>query len=204
MCWRALCSSLVVALVAPGALLAQDRSEQLTTITHVTVIDLTSGRTLPDREVVLQGDRIVSLDGPDSGKAPEGRVIDGQGAFLIPGLWDMHVHIQDLEDLPLYIANGITGVRMMFGVRKPKELRAKFATGGASPEVIVGSIILDGDPPVWEGSILIHKPDDARRVVDEVKASGADFIYIGVGAQQAALFLKQAAQGGLKIKVLGN
>ena len=188
MCWRALCSSLVVALVAPGALLAQDRSGELTSITHVTVIDVSSGRKLPDREVLLEGDRIVALDGPDSGRAPQGRVIDAQGAFLIPGLWDMHVHIQDLEDLPLYIANGITGVRMMFGVRKPKELRAKFATGGASPEVIVGSIILDGDPPVWEGSILIHKPDDARRVVDEVKASGADFVKIYNGIPRDAYF----------------
>ena len=156
-------------------------------ITRVTVIDVSTGAKLADRTVVLQGDRILSVDPPDSAKPPQGRVIDAHGAFLIPGLWDMHVHIQDLEDLPLYIANGVAGVRMMFGVKKPNELRAKLATVTA-PEVIIGSIILDGDPPVWPGSIVIHKPDDARRVVDEVKASGADFVEIGNAIPRDAYF----------------
>jgi hypothetical protein len=181
-------AALLLFLLAPACyVLAQSPPPEITSITNVTVIDVSTGSKLTDRTVVLQGDRIVSVEASDAEKPPQGRVIDARGAFLIPGLWDMHVHIQDLEDLPLYIANGVTGVRMMFGVKKPNELRAKLATV-TSPEVSIGSIILDGDPPVWEGSIIIHKPDDARRVVDEVKASGADFVKIYNGIPRDAYF----------------
>jgi hypothetical protein len=90
----------------------------------------------------------------------------------------MHVHIQDLEDLPLYIANGVTGVRLMFGSKHTPSLLAKVAGVAAAPEVIYGSAIVDGDPPVWEGSIVIKNPGDARRTVDEIKADGADFVKI--------------------------
>jgi amidohydrolase family protein len=185
---RPFAALLFFALIPACSVFAQNPPPEITSISHVTVIDVSSGAKLADRTVLLQGDRILSVYGPESPKAPQGRVIDAHGAFLIPGLWDMHVHIQDLEDLPLYIANGVTGVRMMFGVKKPNELRTRLATAPASPEVIVGSIILDGDPPVWDGSILIHKPDDARRVVDEMKASGADFVKIYNGIPRDAYF----------------
>ena len=188
MCIRVLAALVILCLTLGCSVFAQNPPLEITSITHVTVIDVAAGTKLPDRVVVLQGERILSVDGPDTSKALQGHVIDAHGAFLIPGLWDMHVHIQDLEDLPLYIANGVTGVRMMFGVKNPNELRAKFATSSAAPEVIMGRIILDGDPPVWEGSIIIHKPDDARRVVDEVKASGADFVKIYNGIPRDAYF----------------
>src|SRR5215472_8722698 len=105
----------------------------------------------------------------------------------MPGLWDMHVHIQDLEDLPLYVANGVTGVRLMFGSKKTKELRARFASVPVSPDILVGSAIVDGDPPAWPGSIVAHK-SDARRVVDEIKESGADFVKIYNGIPRDAFF----------------
>jgi len=184
---RALPASLALVIIASCPLAAQTPRQESTSITHVTVIDVTTGKKLPDQTVVLQGDRIVSVSAADAA-APQGRVIDAHGSFLIPGLWDMHVHIQDLEDLPLYIANGVTGVRMMFGAKDAKELRAKLSTAPVSPEVIVGSAIVDGDPPVWPGSILVHKPDEARRIVDEIKASGADFVKIYNGIPRDAYF----------------
>src|SRR5690348_15743171 len=189
---RTLLAAIVLAVSAVTLHAAQNPApaadSNVTTIIHVTVVDVASGKELPDQTVVLQGDRIISLAPSDNSVASQGRVVDAQGAFLIPGLWDMHVHIQDLEDLPLYIANGVTGVRMMFGVKKPNELRARFAKEAAAPEVIIGSIIVDGDPPVWPGSIVIHNAKDARRVVDEIKASGADFVKIYNGIPRDAYF----------------
>lgn len=167
---------------------AQTSAPDTTTILHVTVVDVASGKELSDESVILQGDRIVSVAAADPSAAPHGRVVDAHGAYLIPGLWDIHVHIQDLEDLPLYIANGVIGVRMMFGVKKPNELRARLAQLPAAPDVILGSIILDGDPPVWPRSIVIHNANDARRVVDEIKASGADFVKIYNGIPRDAYF----------------
>jgi hypothetical protein len=147
-------------------------------ITHVTVMDVATGKKMPDQTVVLQGDRILSVAAFDSAGPPQGRVIDAHGNFLIPGLWDMHVHIQDLEDLPLYIANGVTGVRLMFGSKHTPSLRAKIASTPVVPEVIFGSAIVDGDPPVWEGSIIVKNADGARHTVDEIKEDGADFVKI--------------------------
>jgi hypothetical protein len=185
---RVLPAALALSLIASLPLVAQTSPQETTSITHVTVIDVATGKELPDQTVVLRSDRILSIAGSDPGNPPQGRLVDTHGGFLIPGLWDMHVHIQDLEDLPLYIANGVTGVRVMFGAKDARELRAKFATAPATPEVIVGSVIVDGDPPVWPGSILVHKPDEARRIVDEIKASGADFVKIYNGIPRDAYF----------------
>jgi imidazolonepropionase-like amidohydrolase len=181
-------SAILVLGLIPACLFAGQSSPEITSITHVTVIDVSSGTKLPDRTVALQGERIVSIAAVDSAPAPQGRMIDAHAGFLIPGLWDMHVHIQDLEDLSLYIANGVTGVRLMFGSKNPKELRAKLVTAPIAPQVLVGSAILDGDPPVWQGSIIVHKPDEARRIVDEVKAGGADFVKIYNGIPRDAYF----------------
>ena len=160
-----------------------------TTMVHVTVVDVATGKDSPDQTVVLQGDHIVSVATFDANSTPpQGSVLDAHGAYLIPGLWDMHVHIQDLEDLPLYIANGVTGVRLMFGVKKTSDLRARLTKEPAAPEVLFGSIIVDGDPPVWPGSIVIDNAKDARRAVDEIKESGADFVKIYNGIPRGAYF----------------
>jgi hypothetical protein len=185
---RVLSAALALSLIASLPLVAQTAPQETTSITHVTVVDVATGKELPDQTVVLRSDRILSIARSDPSNPPQGRIVDAHGGFLIPGFWDMHVHIQDLEDLPLYIANGVTGVRMMFGAKDARELRAKFATAPVAPEVIVGSAIVDGDPPVWPGSILVHKPDEARRIVDEIKASGADFVKIYNGIPRDAYF----------------
>src|ERR1700722_4882132 len=73
----------VGASVSPSALV----------IAHVTVIDVETGRTLPDMSVVVEGERIAQMGPAREVKIPKGaQVVDGAGKFLIPGLWDMHVH----------------------------------------------------------------------------------------------------------------
>jgi imidazolonepropionase-like amidohydrolase len=85
----------------------------------VNIVDGTSTDVRPDRTVIVRGNRI-ELEGPASStRAPAGaRVIDGRGKYLIPGLWDVHVHtVVPAGDqvLPLYVANGVTGIRDMAG-----------------------------------------------------------------------------------------
>ena len=190
---RTLLATIVLAVCTPALHAAQNpvpaADSNATAIIHVTVVDIATGKESPNQTVILQGDRIVSVAAFDASAAtPQGRVLDARGAYLIPGLWDMHVHIQDLEDLPLYLANGVTGVRLMFGVKNSNDLRARLAKEPAAPEIILGSIIVDGDPPVWPGSIVIHNAKDARRAVDEIKESGADFVKIYNGIPRDAYF----------------
>jgi hypothetical protein len=185
---RQFCTAFATILIGSCPLAAQTAPKDTTSITHVTVVDVATGKKLPEQTVVLQGDRILSVAAFDSGNPPQGRVVDAQGDFLIPGLWDMHVHIQDLEDLPLYIANGVTGVRMMSGNKNTKQLRAKLSTAPVAPEIIVGSAIVDGDPPVWPGSFVVKNAGDASSFVDDIKASGADFVKIYNGIPRNAYF----------------
>ena len=96
-----------------------------TCIVGVTVIDPATGIRSADRRVVVRGDRIAEvMDERRAGPAAACQaIVDGSGQFLIPGLWDMHVHGSRRESLyPLYIANGVTGVRDMFGPPRRRRL----------------------------------------------------------------------------------
>jgi adenine deaminase len=97
---------------------------QTLTITHATIVDVSSGKLHPDSTVVIQGNRIASVSSsasPTRSKSQAGQVIDAKGLYLIPGLWDMHTHVYfdstaaDGTDivLPLFLANGITGRRSL-------------------------------------------------------------------------------------------
>jgi hypothetical protein len=168
-----------VALLAVSvSLLAQDHPVSETSIRHVTVINVATGEELKDQTVRIQNNRIISVSTSQEGDATLPGSVDGQGGFLIPGLWDMHVHVHDKDELPLYVANGVTGIRVMSGEKDTAAFRIELARETPSPEIYLASAIVDGSPPVWPGSLVIKKAEDARKTVDEIKAGGADFIKI--------------------------
>ena len=170
-------SCLILALSA-CLTFAQERSPAGTSIVHVTIIDVASGERVPDQTLKIQADRILSIAPSQDADATAPGAVDAHGAFLIPGLWDMHVHVHDKDELPLYVANGVTGIRIMSGEKDEVALRAELAKEAPSPEIYLASAIVDGDPPVWPGSFVVKRKADARRTVDEIKASGADFVKV--------------------------
>lgn len=88
-------------------------------VRNVAIVDVLNGGILPGRDVVVRGGRIDSIGTSDPASGHTGLVVvDGTGKFLVPGLWDMHVHslrISPQYNHPLFIANGVTGVREMWG-----------------------------------------------------------------------------------------
>src|ERR1700694_5960854 len=83
-------------------------------IQDVTVVDVRAGRTHPHQTVVIDSGRITALGVPDATRIPNSRLVNGSGKFLIPGLWDMHVHLWHQENqLPVFLAFGVTGVQDM-------------------------------------------------------------------------------------------
>src|SRR5437899_1757707 len=96
----------------------------LIVITHATLINPGTSSVQANRTIVITGDHITSVSDTAKFQSPKiARVIDATGQYLIPGLWDMHVHSafgdwfpggRDII-LPLFIANGVTGVRDMGG-----------------------------------------------------------------------------------------
>lgn len=159
-------------------------------IHDVTVIDVTGGPSQPHRSVILRGNRIIDVVPNDVlDKSPEkleGPVIDGRGKFLIPGLWDMHVHMVFGDwfphakeiTLPLFIANGITGVRDMGGeIDVLERWRQETSTGALlGPRIVMAGPMLDGPKPRFPSSVAIKAPEDGRRTVDNLAARGVDFI----------------------------
>ena len=80
-------------------------------ITHARVLDVIAKRWLPDQTVVIKGSKIVSVAPSAKGDAPVGaETIDAAGKALLPGLWDMHAHLEESSG-PIYLAAGVTTVR---------------------------------------------------------------------------------------------
>lgn len=160
---------------------------------RVTVIDVAaddSRRALhPDYTVVLSAGRITAVGPANSIRIPTGAmVVDGSGKFLIPGLWDMHAHLlaeDRLGDQPaLYIANGVTGVRVMgsaLPLSRMLEIRTAFGKGQRiAPRIgaMTGRMLenANGRPdPVF---LPIDTVENAGRAVADLKTGGADFIKV--------------------------
>jgi len=158
-------------------------------ITHVTVIDATGSPPQADMTVTVRDGRIAEVrkSGAASLPAPAA-IVNARGKYLIPGLWDMHVHEVFGDWLPrdervvppLFVANGITGVRDMGGdLDALKEWRARVAAGSLlGPRMIIAGPMLDGPTPRFPSSAPVANAADARRVVDDLTRRGVDFIKI--------------------------
>ena len=147
--------------------------------THVTVIDATGAPAKPDMTVVVRGDRIEALGKTSKLTVPQNaRVVDATGKFLIPGLWDMHVHPVDEKNyLALFTANGVTGVRVMRGEPVHHKWRQEISAGKLiGPRMVIASPFIDGPDPLLSGSIIVSNEDEGRRAVRKVKKEGADLV----------------------------
>jgi len=179
---------LLILVLAGRLLLAQEQPVAATAIRNVTVVDVATGAERANQTVRIEAGRILAVGATQEADATLPGAVDGHGGYLIPGLWDMHVHVHDADELPLYVANGVTGIRIMSGERDEAGYRAELARGTISPEIYLASAIVDGSEPTWPGSIVVRKPEEARRTVDEIKASGADFIKVYNGIPREAYF----------------
>jgi imidazolonepropionase-like amidohydrolase len=184
-------------------------------ITHVNVVDTTGAPTQPDMTVIVRAGRIAEL-GRSAAVAvpPDAKTVNGSGKYLIPGLWDMHVHTvfgdwlprDEKVMLPLFVANGVTGVRDMGSdLDVVKQWRASIAAGRLlGPRMIIAGPMLDGPVPRFPSSAPIANAADGRRVVDELKAAGVDFIKIQSLIPREGYFAAAAEARKLGIVFVGH
>jgi imidazolonepropionase-like amidohydrolase len=167
-------------LMLPTLLLAQPPASRTLVFTHVTVIDCTGAQPKPDQTVVVTGNHITAIGRSGRIKVPvEASVVDATGKFLIPGLWDMHVHWYGKDYLPLFIANGVTGVRQMWGFPFHLQWRQEIENGTLTgPRMVIASPIVDGPNPIWPGSISVATAEAGRQAVRDVKKAGYDFVKV--------------------------
>src|SRR5690606_19212362 len=156
-------------------------------IRNVTVVDVTDGSLRPARTVLVQANRIVAIGPANATWVPgTAEVVDGSGGFLIPGLWDAHVHSATNVDwhFPLFLAHGITSVRNMHTtVDEPLGLvlaiKRRVENGELpGPRFLANGGVIDGDPPIWPGSVMVRDVGQAHAAVDRLADGGADFIKV--------------------------
>jgi imidazolonepropionase-like amidohydrolase len=171
-------------LVASVTAQAASQANAPVVFKNANVVDVETGKLLTGTTVLVADGRIVSVSTAVPALLVGTRSIDATGKYLIPGLWDMHVHAAfpgtDSQFLPLLVANGVTGIREMFSrLDWVDSARARVRRGAfPGPRMVASGHILDGQPPIWPGSVAVRTGEEARRAVDSLIAGGADFIKV--------------------------
>src|SRR5271165_5527797 len=161
--------------------------EETVVITDVNVVDVRSGEIRPDQIVIIERNRIVAVGPRKDTRYPRNApTVNAKGGYLIPGLWDMHVHLTfgdwfplaEEISLPLFVANGITSVRDMGSDLETIQSWRNEIEGGRliGPRILTSGPMLDGPKPRFPNSVAIGTADDGRRAVDDLKHKGVDFI----------------------------
>ena len=171
-------------------------------IRHATVVDVEQARTRGNQSVVVRGAEIVAV-GDDKVIARQwqaARRIEAKGRYLIPGLWDMHVHFgggpalveENKALLPLYIAHGITAIRDASGDLPGQVLqwRGQIRDGQlAGPQLFTSGAKIEGIAPVWKGTIEVGSQADLDAAFVRLKSDQVDFVKITDSTLTPALFL---------------
>src|SRR6185503_18877052 len=174
--------TLALTLIACGSPTAQKREHLLAgdiAFVGATVVPMDRERVLTDYTVVVRGDKIAFVAKSSTIDTKDATVIDAKGKWIVPGLADMHVHTWMERDFAMYLLNGVTTIRDMFGSPQHLEWRAALASGKLQgPTLFTAGPIVDGDPPVWPGSAVVTSAEAAREVVRAQKKAGYDFIKV--------------------------
>ena len=199
-------SSVALGWFFPVALSGQTGAgaPQALVFTNVTVIDGTGTAAWPAMTVIVRNGRIEAVASGRVPIPPQSRVVDGTGKFMIPGLWDMHVHLTDARPsaIPALVANGVTGVRDMGSLlREVDELRGRIEGGSLiGPRIVRAGPILNGQEfgPV---QLAVSDSTEARAAVRTLAKVGVDFIKIHrtLTGEQFRAIVAEAKRVGLPV-----
>ncbi|WP_078063024.1 amidohydrolase family protein [Solirubrum puertoriconensis] len=156
-------------------------------ITHANVVDVEAERVLPDQTVCIAQGQIRRVQKSGTRTIAAKQTIDAQGKYLIPGLWDMHVHFRGGDSLttanrnllPLYLAHGITTVRDAGGDLTPAifSWREQMAAGKlAGPRIYTSGPKLDGPRATWAGSLVVESPAQIEQALDSLQRLKVDYV----------------------------
>ncbi|HSK75357.1 MAG TPA: amidohydrolase family protein [Thermoanaerobaculia bacterium] len=173
----------------------------------VHVVPMTEeGAVLPDRTVLVRNGRIAAIGPKGEVEIPAGALtIDGAGRYLLPGLADLHVHLEYFENpdiLALFLANGVTTVRNMDGRPGILEWRNRIAAGDLlGPTIVTAGPILDGDPPLLDDNTVVRTAAEAASAVAGQADAGYDFVkvYTNLSAEAYEAVLAAAKERGLPV-----
>lgn len=213
---KVLASALAALTLASLPAMAQNQADVL--IRHATVVDVEHERVIADQAIVTSGDKIVAV-GSDTMITKQWtarQTVDARNRYLIPGLWDMHVHFgggpQLIEEnqalLPLYVAHGITTVRDASGDLPDEVLSWRNAIASGTlfgPTLLSSGPKIEGLKPVWKGTIETGSTAEVDKAIAQLKTLGVDFVKITDSTLTPDLFLYGVSKArALGLRVSGH
>ncbi len=183
-------------------------------IQSATIVDTYSGSVKKNQSIAIIGDSIATIMDDESATIwTAKKKVDASGKFVIPGLWDMHVHfgggdtlISENKDLlPLYIANGVTTVRDCSADISPSvfEWKAEIVKGELlGPNIFSSGPKIEGINSIWPGDQEVANKTEIENALDSLEKLQADFVKITDNALSPELFetaVKKAHQRGFKV-----
>lgn len=169
-------------------------------ITNATILDIESGEELSGKMIAISADTIQAvLDMEESGKFSASKTLDAKNKFVMPGLWDMHVHFrggdtlvaENKDLLPLFLAHGVTTVRDAGGdismevLQWREQINKKELTG---PTIFTSGPKLDGPDPAWPGSIAVANPGEIPAALDSLEQLEVDYVKMYDGSMSREVF----------------
>jgi len=156
---------------------------------HANVIDMAAAKPKRDMTLIIVGDRIAVIGRTGKVRLPKAaQVINAAGKYVIPGLWDMHVHLGDADFdknsyLPLFVANGVMGIRIMEGAPEFHLWRKESESGTVlAPRMVIASQM------IGFGDLSNISEAQAREEVRKAKQAGADFIKVHDNLSRATYY----------------
>ncbi len=189
-------------------------SETAVLILNANIVDVETGTIAENKAILIDSTFIIAIGADEAIKAlaTGARVVDASGKYVIPGLWDMHVHIEGedlVEDnralMPLYIAYGITSVRdcasdlgeLVLAWRDSINNNQLFG-----PQIFTAGRKLEGINSIWKGDLEIANEEELQQMLDKLDNYHVDFVKITENTLPGDLFLtsvKEAKKRGYKV-----
>jgi len=191
----------------------QSRKEVSLLINNISIVDVENGKILSNQFLAIQGDTILEVGDKsfiDKYKSPLS--IDGDGKYILPGLWDNHVHFggaayvdENEQLLPLFLAFGVTTVRDAAGDISLQVLQWRDEINQGKrlgPKILTSGPKLEGIESIWPGDLEIGTKEELKTALDSLKKLNVDFIKITDNTLKPELFLeavKQATERGWSV-----
>ena len=168
--------AVLILLASPTSAHPGSRAE-MTAFVGVKVVPMDEERVLPDGTVLIEDGKITAI-GTHIMIPKNARVVYGHGAYLSPGLADMHSHSTTSGDLKVYLANGVTSILNMGGASAGfMDTTRSAANEGRIPGPhVYAAFRIDGSPRY--NNFFVTTPDEARAIVPIAKTNGYDFVKV--------------------------
>jgi imidazolonepropionase-like amidohydrolase len=179
----------------------------VTVFVDVNVVPMDRERVLEHRTVLVRDGRIAAVTraGQEVALPAGARRIDGRGRYLLPGLADMHAHNWYEAEHLLFLANGVTTIRNMWGTPKQLGWRREIEAGERlGPTLHTTGPILDGRPPVWPESTVVTTVEAARAAVRRCRAEGYPSLKVYGGLRREVYGALVGEARALGLRVVGH